>query len=219
MFTALVRYLASTTLRAQRWIAPATIYVAFVILFNTDPGPALSTYGTTLACLMPIAMWMTHLTTNCEDAPQAAISAVTAGSATRVRAAKLATSACLCLPLAAIALAAPPILHNYQGHLTSPTIVAGAAGHVLAISTGVAVGALTMPPIVERAGVTFVIAGLAMLAEIAVPAIPPARQLLKLFDRPLQSHLAAHVTWVATQTAVVVSVAVLAALALARRRS
>ena len=219
MFSALVRYVVSTVLRSQRWIAPATIYVAFVLLFNTDPGTALSTYGTTLACLMPITIWMTYVTTNCEDTPPAAISAVAAGSATRVQAAKLVASACLTAPLAAVALATPPILHNYQGTLTASAVIAGAVGHALAMAAGVAVGATLMPPIVDRAGVAFVIASSATLVEILVPAWPPARQLLALFDRPVQSHLANDVGWIAAHTAVVVAALVLGALVLARRRS
>lgn len=214
---ALVRYVAADTLRAERWAAPALLFIAATASFNAGGGSALGCYGFTAAVLFPIAMWLTIGVSNGEDLVQQSITTVTAGSALRVQLAKLLTTALVCVPLAAIALVWAPV----AGNPGSPgSVVAGAVAHAVTIATGVAFGSVLSRPVTER--LSWVVCGAAgvLLLELAVP-VPPLRPLLTLFssDRPEPlADLAGPLLLITAETALLAAALVTAAYRIGRSR-
>ena len=137
--TALVRYVAADALRAERWAAPVLVFLAATASFNAGGGSALSCYGFTAAVLLPVALWLTVSVSNSEDPVQEAVTAVTVGSAARVRLAKLLSAALVCAVLAVVSLVWSPV----AGNPSSPrSVLAGAVAHAVTIAAGVAFGAV-----------------------------------------------------------------------------
>jgi hypothetical protein len=139
--TALVRYVAADALRAERWAAPVLVFLAATASFNAGGGSALSCYGFTAAVLLPVALWLTVSVSNSEDPVQEAVTAVTVGSAARVRLAKLLTAALVCVVLGVVSLVWSPV----AGNPSSPrSALAGAVAHAVTIAAGVAFGAVRL---------------------------------------------------------------------------
>jgi hypothetical protein len=178
MTLALLRYLAADTLRGQRWMAPALLFGVSVVVLAAGPGPALPVYGATSAALLPAALWLTVAVINSEDPVQAAITTVTAGSLLRARMAKAAVAFGACLPLALLGTAWPVITGHPAGLAVA---AAGLAAHLLASAAGLAFGSVLSRPVLDRRAWVVVIGVACCLAEVLVPGVPPAGQLVHAF--------------------------------------
>jgi hypothetical protein len=213
--TALVRYVAADALRAERWAAPVLLFLAATASFNAGGGSALSCYSFTAAVLLPVALWLTVAVGNSEDPVQEAVTAVAAGSAVRVRLAKLLTAALLGAVLAVVALVWAPL----AGNPASPgAVLAGAVAHGITLAAGVAFGALLSRPVVTRLSHVVLGATALLLLELAVP-VPPLRPLLTLFGAEHPGHLALPLLLIAVETAVLAGAATALALRIARLRT
>jgi hypothetical protein len=215
---ALIRYLASDAARSQRWLAPMVLFVAACALFNTDTGPLLTTYADTSLCVFPVAVWLTWVVVNSEDAVRASITAATIGSVHRLRGAKLATAFAACVPLAALATLLPLVLANHPDPASLAHVAAGAIAHLVVAAAGVAVGSLLMRSVIRRAGWAFVVAAGAWFVELVVPGFPPVRQLVVAFNADHPTDLGRVVTLTTVETAIAGAVLVAIALRVARER-
>lgn len=213
--TVLVRYVAADALRAERWAAPVLVFLAATASFNAGGGSALSCYGFTAAVLLPVALWLTVSVTNSEDPVQEAVTAVTVGSAVRVRLAKLLTAALVCAVLAAVSLVWSPVAGNPT---SAGSVLAGAVAHAVTIAGGVGFGAVLSRPVVARLS-RVVLGGTALpLLELALP-VPPLRPMLALLGDDHPSHLALPLALLAAETAVLSAALVAAALRISRQRT
>jgi hypothetical protein len=213
--TALVRYVAADALRAERWAAPVLVFLAATASFNAGGGSALSCYSFTAAVLLPVALWLTVSVSNSEDPVQAAVTAVTVGSAVRVRLAKLLTAALVCAVLAVVSLVWSPVAGNPS---SARSVLAGAVAHAITIAAGVAFGAVLSRPVVSRLSVVVLGATGLLLLELALP-VPPLRPLLTLFGDDHPRHLALPLALLALETAVLAAALVAVALRVARQRT
>jgi hypothetical protein len=214
--TALLRYVAADSLRAERWAAPVLLFLGATAAFNADEGgDALACYGFTAAVLLPVAVWLTVAVSNSEDPVQQDVTAVTVGGALRVRLAKLWCAAILCVVLAIGALIWSPV----AGNSDRPSwVVAGAAAHAITLVAGVAIGAVLSRPVVTRLSIVVFGATLALLLELALP-IPPLRPMLTLFDADHPGALAWPLTAIAAETVVLAAALIAVAHRVARHRT
>lgn len=213
---ALIRYLGSDVLRAQRWAAPLLLYLAAVWIITPSQGPVLPTYAMSAAALFPVAIWLTVVVSHSEEPAQAAITMAIVGGPTRVWLARLATAYLFCAVLAAVALVEIP--------LSTPEPVGGAAigvgilDHAMTAAAGVALGMLISRPIVPRLAWTVLLGTGICLAQLLVAHTPPVHTLLKLYngrsDPPASALLL-----IAAETVVLVTVTIAAATVAARRRT
>ncbi len=86
---ALVRYVATDTLRSQRWVAPLLCFAVIDAIIGAQTGSVLPSYAIGAAALLFITTWLTVVVVNNEDPIQQSITEVCAGSQTQVRVAKL----------------------------------------------------------------------------------------------------------------------------------
>lgn len=210
----LVRYLFADAMRGQRGIAPLLFFLVSASVLDVRSGPVLPNYGATAAVLLPVALWVTVLVSGSEDPVQAAITTVTAGGAARVLAARLLCAYLITVPLALIALAWPVILGN---GITAGTLLAGLVAHLVTALAGVALGALISPPVVRRPAWSVLLGLFVLLAEVAVPHAPPARQLLTLVGKHPDS-VGAGLALILLETAALAAVAIAAAYRLGQQR-
>jgi hypothetical protein len=216
--TALVRYLVADTLRAERWAAPALLFLAATAAFNAGGGSALSCYGFTAAVLLPVATWLTVVVRNGEDPVQVTITTVTVGSALRVQLATLLTAALGCVPLAAVALVWAPVAGNPG---SAGDVVAGVLAHAVTATAGGAFGAVLSRPVTDRLSWAVCGGTALVLLELAAP-VPPLRPLLVLLaaDHPAPfPELAGRLLLVAAETAALAAALVAVAYRIGRRRS
>lgn len=213
--TALLLYVGADVLRSQRWVAPLLAFLAGVAAFNVAGGPLLTTYADTATVLLPVSVWLTVVVANSEDPVQAAVSAVTVGSDSRLRLGKLLTAWTGCVAVTAVAVLWPLLAHSDSGAATAGDVAAGIGAHLLVALFGVAVGSLGMRSVLDRAGYTVLVATVLCLADVLIPHAPPTRRVLELFDDGAVAGLAP-----AALATAVISVALIAAsLGIARRRS
>jgi hypothetical protein len=196
-----------------------TLYVALVLIFNTDPGPPIETYAFTAALLLPVAAWMTVSVLGVEDAPLAAATAAAVGGPTRLRLAKFMFSILLAVPLVVLAISMPPILRNYTATLSADAVAAGLVAHLLAMLAGAAAAPLLASPVVERAGISFLGITTITLVELLVPHSPPVRELLKYFYDGAAHHFGDHLALVAVETLVLAGLLATVGTLAARRTS
>ena len=216
--TAIVRYVVADVARAQRWVAPVLVYAFVIFAFNANSEPLLGTYAGTAACLLPVAIWLTALVNNSEDPIQTDISITAVGSAARLQIGKLVTALVLVALLAAGAVLAPLVVHDYHGATSWPDVAAGAVGHLFVALIAVSVGAFGARAVIRRAGWFFLAGIWACLGEILVPHAPPVRALLVLFDQEHPASLLRSVTAIGLETVLLSAVLTGAAIAVASRR-
>jgi hypothetical protein len=130
----------------------------------------LSSYGATALSMYPLAAWYTAVLLGAEDPVQRQVTIVNSGGATRAHLAKVLTACTLAGPLVLIALLLPAALRFLElpAHETLlPYLGVGLAGHATAAVTGVALGLLWSPPMVQRTGYTF--GGILLCLVLTVP--------------------------------------------------
>jgi hypothetical protein len=214
----LIRYVGADALSSQRWVAPVLAFFVALALINANSSPLLATYGASVACLLPVGVWLSIVVVAGEDPIQAAITTATVGSDVRVRMAKILTAGAGCALLAVLATVTPLLAQNFPEPFHLAQAVAGLAGLLLVSAAAAAVGSVGVGAI-RRAGWAFLAAVTLCLADVVVAGAPPTRALLELFDGDHPSHLASSLLLIAGETSIPVVLLVAACVAVARRRA
>jgi hypothetical protein len=212
-----IKYLVADVLQAQRWIAPALVFVAGLLISTPTQGPVLPTYAISAAILVPVAMWFTIVVFHNEEPAQAAITMAVNGGFNRVWPAKLRTALLISLVLGLFAFVY--ITVNTAPQITVARLSVGAVDFVMCAVAGVAFGALISRPVVPKIAWT-VLLGLAFsLAQLLIRHVPPVNAMIRLYagDTPVESLGALLV--IALETVVLAGVVVGVALVLARQRT
>jgi ABC-2 type transport system ATP-binding protein len=176
---------------SQWFAAPALLFLIVLGIFYADPvGPLLPAAAFTAAVLTAIMIWVSVLAHLADGRLMArALAAHVGGNGRAHLAACLATVpfavAATALAVGWSALSQPPPRHGYPGlFLDMITLDLAAAAF------GVAVGALLVPPLVDRAGWRICLATGLLAALLLVP-VSPMRPLLLLVTHPGGSVVAA----------------------------
>lgn len=214
---ALVRYVASDSVRAERWVAPCVLFLIITVSGTAAGGTALGGYGFTVTALFPVATWVAVTVLNSEDPIQTAITTASVGSSLLVRLAKMTVAFLACQVLSTFALVYPLV----TGHPASAgDVAAGAVGHLLSSLAGVTVGSLISRPVLRTPAWAVITGIVAFLVEILVPGFPPVRPLAVAFsDSPSPTWSASMLGLVAAETLAGSAVLIWLAHAISRRRT
>jgi ABC-2 type transport system ATP-binding protein len=176
---------------SQWFAAPALLFLIVLGIFYANPvGPLLPAAAFTAAVLAAIMIWVSVLAHLADGRLMARAFAAHVGGRGRAHlAASLATVPFAVAATAAAvgwsALSQPYPRGNYPGLLLDMITL-----HLAAAAFGVAVGALLVPPLVDRAGWRVCLATALLVALLLVP-VSPMRPLLLLVTHPGGSVLAA----------------------------
>ncbi|MET9320629.1 ABC transporter [Streptomyces sp. NPDC003038] len=171
--TALLRYQGALLLRSQRWLAPLTVYAAFLAIGLRPGDPVLDSLGYAAAGLVPQTAWLVRICVT--DEPDAARDcAAAAAGPVRVHAAALLTALVGALLAGAAGAATALLLGDRTGPGLAPAALAGAIAVLVCALTGAAVGALCSRPLIRRRGYAVLAGGLGSLLAWAL-AVSPAR--------------------------------------------
>lgn len=222
--TALVHYTLRDFVRSHRFLPPLIVFgVVFATLYAVHPTPVLSSYGATALSMYPLAAWYTAALLGAEDPVQRQVTIVNSGGAARTDLAKVLTACLLASPLVLIALLLPAALGFLEmpAHETLlPYLGVGLVCHATAAVTGVALGLLWSPPMVQRTGYTF--GGILLCLVLTVPfshVAPPLTATRAMRDGTPPSAVATDLVPSVLGALGFAAVAVLAYLKISRRRS
>jgi hypothetical protein len=169
--TALVQYTVRDFVRSHRFLPPLIVFgVVFATLYAVHPTPVLSSYGATALSMYPLGAWYTAALLGAEDPVQRQVTIVNGGSAGHTHLAKVLTACLLVSPLVLVALLLPAALGFLElpAHQTLlPYLGVGLLAHATATVTGVALGLVWSPPMVQRTGYTF--GGILLCLVLTVP--------------------------------------------------
>ncbi|MFF3172248.1 ABC transporter [Streptomyces sp. NPDC057900] len=176
--TALVRYQAALLLRAQRWLAPVLLYLAFLCIGIRPGQPVLDSLGYTAAGLLPVTAWLVRICVGQEPSAARTVVAAAAGGRPRAHLASLlAALGCAGLlgtaATAAVLLISDPADARHTVRVPLPS--AGLAGLLAAgccVLLGAAVGALCTRPLLHRRGWSLAATVLAALLALVTGGSP-----------------------------------------------
>jgi hypothetical protein len=178
-FVALVSYRLTDTLRAQRAVLPALVFVVLLaVLVTHDRSPAPGPWPVTVLALYVAAAWLALATADTEEPAQRAVTTVAAGGPGRVVAATVVVVLAIAAPLATLAAIVPAVLAP-QGFPTA-AVVAALVAHLVAATSGTAVGLLAARPLVTRVG--WAASGIAVVVVVTAtqPRLPPVGDAVRL---------------------------------------
>ena len=180
-FRALVAYRLADTLRAQRTLLPAVLVLALVVvLVVNDPSPAPGPWPVTVLALYAACAWLGLAAANTEDPAQRAVTTAAAGGSGAVVAATVVAILATEAPLV-VADAAIPALSAPSG-FGAPAVGAALLAHLVAATTGTAVGLACARPFVARAGWAAITATVLVVVTATQPWLPPVGWAVKAID-------------------------------------
>jgi ABC-2 type transport system ATP-binding protein len=194
-------------LTASQWFAaPALLYLIVLgILYASQVGPLLPAAAFTAAVLVPVMSWITVLAHLSDGRLMARAFAAHVGGRGRAHLAASLATAPFAVAATAVAVAWPAVgqahpQDGFPGLLLDIVVL-----HLGAALLGVGVGALLVPPLVERAGWRICLAAGLFLILILVPA-SPMRPLLLLATHPAMTSVAGPAALLAATGAALIAV-------------
>ena len=198
----LVRLSAAMAWRSWRWVPPAFVMVAtLLVVYIVKSGPALAAYPLTVVVLVPLAAWLVATVGNVDDAARQQLLAA-AASRPLVHASRFVVGVSFALVLALMATAWPLaicVVDPVSGRLGwLRTLALGTAAHGVGAFAGAAFGTWLHRPLLVRIGAAVVI-GVGGTMAVVLALLPFLRALAH--DRP------AALAWVLPGAVAVASVA------------
>ncbi len=165
--------------RSGRWVAPAIVYVVWLILVLANPGPSLTNAASMFFAVVIVALWITVIAGNVDDDPHRDLCAAVSGSPARLHASR--TAAALVAAWCVVAVTCPLVAAT--GH-KGPHSLPWAIGWTLVLLTGAAligatIGVFLHRPVLRNAAWSL---PLAIGAVIAVALLPPVQDVLRAFN-------------------------------------
>jgi hypothetical protein len=176
-----IRYVWAVALRSRRWLPPALVFCAVVVVMYPTGGDVRQSLTLGALCLTPTAAWLVVSAVNVIDPAEEAVLVVGRGGILRTRLWILTAALLAAFALTAIS-AAVAVLRNPQSvqapaHLLAALAIGG-LGHVIAALWGVAIGAAATRPLVTRPSSSIVIVVSASLGALIIPGFPAANGLV-----------------------------------------
>ncbi|MDF9816269.1 ABC transporter [Streptomyces sp. SPB162] len=175
--TALVRYQAALLVRSQRWLPPVLLYGVIMAIGVSSGQPLLDSLAFAAAGMPPVAAWLVRVCVTNEPPAARACAAAAAGPG-RVHLSSVLTALFAAGLLGAAGVAVVAVIsdartadHRHAVPL-GPAITAGLLAALVSALLGTAVGALTNPPVLRRAGWAIPVSGLSALLVLVVGGSP-----------------------------------------------
>ncbi len=166
--------------RSARWIAPALVYLVWLVLVLANPGPALSNAANMFFGVAVAGCWITMITGNVDDDPHRDLCAAIAGSPAHLQVIRTLAA----LATTVILAAATSILIASTGHEAHQGVLAvGVAGAALLVSAaliGSTIAAFLHRPVLRNFAWSLI---LAIAALVGTVLLPPVQQVLRNFNR------------------------------------
>ncbi|MET9066016.1 hypothetical protein [Streptosporangium sandarakinum] len=182
--TRLTRFKLSAYARSHRLFPPAIGLLLMLGIFYstlTPPGKELSAYADSAGLLIVVFAWAARSLLDTEPAAQRLVSMTAAGGPGREIGAGLLAAFTVNLTFAAIAVATP-LLHGFAATPAPGDVARGAVLHLLGLSAGMALGALTSHPIMPSPAasmltlfggyVALLLVSLTPVGRFTVPVMP-----------------------------------------------
>jgi ABC-2 type transport system ATP-binding protein len=194
-------------LAASQWFAaPALVYLIVLgILYAGQAGPLLPAAAFTAAVLVPVMSWITVLAHLSDGRLMARAFAAHVGGRGRAHLAAGLATAPFAVAATAVAVAWPAVSQPHPQHGFAGLLLKMAVLHLAAALLGVGVGALLVPPLVDRAGWRICLAAGLFLILILVP-VSPMRPLLLLATHPAMTSVAGPAALLAATGAVLIAI-------------
>ncbi|MET8830532.1 hypothetical protein ABZX40_34070 [Streptomyces sp. NPDC004610] len=174
---ALVRYLCTTLLLSQRYLAPLLLFLGLVtVLTSSDTGPLTATYAAVAGVMLPCSVWLTMALIGLEDRPHRSIVTVSAGGHPRVLLATVVTAGVWCLLFTPAGLVLPLLLGT---HAPGPAdLLLGTLAQLVCAVTGMAIGLVCSRLVFRRQGYALAVALTLLLAVLLGKGVSPVNLLL-----------------------------------------
>ncbi|MFF3443708.1 hypothetical protein [Streptosporangium sp. NPDC002721] len=173
----LVRFKLAAYARSHRLLQPMIgLFVMLTIFYSTltPPGKELPAYADSAGLLILVFAWAARGLLDTEPPTQRLISMTAAGRPGREIGAGLLAALAVNLGLAAIAVGLP-LLHGFAAMPAPADLTLGIVLHVLGVSAGTALGALTSRPILASPAVSMLALFGGYLALLLISLTPVGR--------------------------------------------
>ncbi|WP_406208166.1 hypothetical protein OH807_36295 [Kitasatospora sp. NBC_01560] len=175
--TALVRYLSTTLLLSQRYLAPVLLFIGLlVVLTSNDNGPLTGSYGAASGAALVCSTWLTGALVGLEDQAHHSVVVVNAGDSRRVLLGTVCTAVLWCLLLTALGLGIPFLTGSHRP--TGADLLLGTEAQLTCALTGIAVGLVCSRLVFRRQGHALLLALVLLTALLAAKGLPPVNPLL-----------------------------------------
>ncbi|MFD0274161.1 hypothetical protein ACFVHB_09665 [Kitasatospora sp. NPDC127111] len=175
--TALVRYLCTTLLLSQRYLAPVLLFTGLVaVLTSSDSGPLTATYGAAAGAMLVCSTWLTIALVGLEDQVHRSVVVVNVGDSRRVLLGTVCTAVLGCLVLTVLGLGIPFLVGSHRP--TGAALVVGVEAQLTCALTGIAVGLLCSRLVFRRQGYALLLAVVLLPALMVAKGVPPVNPLL-----------------------------------------
>jgi hypothetical protein len=166
--------------RSGRWLAPALVYLVWLVLVLANPGPPLGNAANMFFAVALFATWFAVLTGNCDDDPHRDLCAAAVGSPARLQVARTALGFAVTAVVVAATAPLTVAAGDADGHGTAYDLAVTLALLVGAALAGTATGAFLHRPLVRNVGWAVVVAAAVLIAGAL---LPPVQHVLRSYDR------------------------------------
>lgn len=178
----LLRYTAARCSLSQVWAPPWIAFVLIIAVSYPSGAAASGSVSLGVVILLMVATWIGLATINSESASQRASLAAQQGGAVRYRVAELLSAALASIVLTPLSIGFALI--NDPARPSAAQLTVAVLAHLIAAMTGVTLSALISRPLINRAGYALLLSVGLLVVLIAVPGLPPVRQVVDVLQAP-----------------------------------
>ncbi|MFB9330332.1 hypothetical protein ACFFSY_30675 [Paenibacillus aurantiacus] len=138
---ALTMYVHATYMRSYRYVPPLLLLIIIMVwIYSLVPNPVMGSYAFTSALLFAVSAWLAFGFIDTEHETQLTLTALHAGSLSRLTAAKLLYAWVFTAPLVILLVLYPALLHKFDRTPSVYELAAALAGHLSLSLLGIACG-------------------------------------------------------------------------------
>jgi len=174
-----IRFTLALVARSGRWVAPAVVYLVWLVLVLANPGPALTNGANMFFGVVVFAAWFAVVTGNVDDDPHRDLCAAVAGSPRRLHARRAAATIAVSGAVAVLTSLSTGTTGDL-GHRDQLSAIAGTVAVLVAGALiGAAIGVFLHRPLLDSVAWSLI---LAASAAIAVALLEPVQDVLRNLD-------------------------------------
>jgi hypothetical protein len=175
----MTRFTLVLVARSARWIAPLILYVLWLVLVVSNPGPALSNAASMFFGVVVFSCWITVVAGNVDDDPHRDLCAALAGSPGRLHVRRTVAAV---LAVAAVALVTALLLAfagDRSRHDAGSLVATSSAALLAAAFIGSTIGGFLHRPVLRNVAWSVT---LAIAAILVVALLPPIHDVLRALN-------------------------------------
>lgn len=179
----MIRYQLALLGHSQRWLPPSLAFgIVLGILYSDRGAPVIPEFAVSAGALTVVACWFTIALVDAEDPTQRLITLVHARRRTRVLTGIVLAVFTCCALLTVLSLVVGTIRH--QGAPQPGPLGLGVLAHLAAACTGVAIGLPCSRLLLQRRGITVLVALALLVLVVLVRWIPLVNPMVRAMSAP-----------------------------------